>query len=191
MHREPLLKLLAEYGTRRADQNETVERYTQFVRDHADCFERSLAVGHVTGSAWLVNEAGTHVLLTHHRKLGRWLQLGGHADGESDVLGVAMREACEESGLSSIEVMDEGIFDLDIHLIPARGDEAAHYHYDARFALRAVGDEGFVVSEESHDLAWVAIDDLGSKTDEESMLRMAATPLSPIDPTRQSLPLTD
>ncbi|MHC4994797.1 MAG: NUDIX hydrolase [Planctomycetota bacterium] len=174
MHRQPTLDLLTDYRARYPRETEAVERYTDFVRTHTDCFDRSLAVGHVTGSAWLVNGAGTHVLLTHHRKLGRWLQLGGHADGDNDPLRVAMREASEESGLRGIEPVDTALFDLDIHAIPARGDEPEHSHYDLRFALRARGAEDFTVSDESHDLAWVRIDDLASMTDERSMLRMAA-----------------
>lgn len=149
------------------------ERMTGFVSAHADCFERSLSLGHVTGSAWLVNRRRTHVLLTHHRKLNKWLQLGGHADGDSDVLAVAMKEALEESGLPDIAPLSPDIFDLDIHEIPARKSEPAHFHYDVRFALRANASEQYVVSDESHDLAWIDIARIATVTSETSMLRMA------------------
>jgi 8-oxo-dGTP pyrophosphatase MutT (NUDIX family) len=111
-------------------------------------------------------------LSIHHRKLGIWLQLGGHSDGESDVLSVAMDEAVEESGLTSLEVVCEEIFDLDVHGIPARKNEPAHFHYDVRFLFRQTGAEDYIVSEESHDLAWVPMAELESYTSEWSMRRM-------------------
>jgi hypothetical protein len=85
MYRVPLLQALAQYQTHYPDETPLIERFMSFVRNHADCFERSLHIGHVTGSAWVVNAPGTHVLLTHHRKLNMWIQLGGHADGDADV----------------------------------------------------------------------------------------------------------
>lgn len=173
MRRQPLIDLLESYRIRRSDEYEMCSRFLEFVSKNSDCFERSLKEGHVTGSAWLVNTAGTHVLLTHHRKLGQWFQLGGHADGESDVSKVALNEAYEESGLKKLRFVSEEIFDIDIHLIPARKGEAAHYHYDVRFALKAVGEDSFTVSEESLDLAWVDLRTLEDYTTEESMLRMA------------------
>ncbi len=173
MKRQPLVALLETYKARWNDEHETCDRYLDFVSRNPDCFERSLEEGHVTGSAWLVNIAGSHVLLTHHRKLGQWFQLGGHADGEANVTKVAMAEAREESGLEGLRFVSDEIFDIDIHLIPARKGEAAHYHYDVRFALQAVGSDAFSVSEESFDLAWVELANLEEYTREESMLRMA------------------
>ena len=149
------------------------DQFLQFASEHVDCCERTLAIGHFTGSAWLVSADGERVLLTHHRKLGRWLQLGGHADGDGDLAAVARREAEEESGLSGL-ALEGGIFDMDRHLIPARGNEPAHWHYDVRFVVRA-SDENFKVSEESHSLAWKSIADIAADSfADESMRRMAA-----------------
>ncbi|MBK1881431.1 NUDIX hydrolase [Luteolibacter pohnpeiensis] len=173
MHRNPLLQALEIYRNQYPDELETVRRFADFVASNENCFERSLAIGHVTGSAWLVNEAGTEVLLTHHRKLNLWLQLGGHADGDADVLAVAKREAFEESGLKEIVPVAPEILDIDIHRIPARKDEPEHFHYDVRYAMRAVGDMNYVVSDESHDLRWVPINEVRLLTEEPSMLRMA------------------
>ena len=172
MHRQPLLDQLADYAARHPEEAETVTRFIDFVRSEGDCFERSLAVGHVTGSAWIVNADGSQVLLTHHRKLDRWLQLGGHADGDPDVLAVALKEAREESGLDDFEVLRPGIFDLDIHPIPARKSDPEHLHYDVRYLLRATGATDYVVSDESHDLRWVALDEVTTLTTEDSMTRM-------------------
>ena len=173
MHRQRLLHQLAAYQSKHPQESDTCERFTRFVRDTSDCFERSQSYGHVTGSAWVVNAAGTHTLLTHHKKLEKWLQLGGHTDGEADVLKSAFREVEEESGLSNIEAVTEHIFDLDIHSIPARKQDPEHYHFDVRFAFRVTGSEKYTVSEESLDLAWVPISQLEEYTDEVSMLRMA------------------
>ena len=172
MRRTELLNSLSNYQTRNTDEQACVERFVEFVMGHAGCFERTLAIGHVTGSAWVVNQAGTHVLLTHHRKLNRWLQPGGHADGNPCVMDVALREVREETGIEDVQVVSKEIFDLDIHRIPTRGNEAAHDHYDVRFAVRVVGSDVYTVSEESHDLCWVPIENLSEKSGEESMLRM-------------------
>ena len=171
MHRNMLKTRLTAYRRRWPEESETVARFETFVDSHPDCFERSCAVGHITGSAWIVNRTGERVLLTHHRKLGRWLQPGGHSDGDPDTLKVALREAREESGLD-VRALDEAIFDLDIHLIPARGHEPAHYHYDIRFLVQAM-EYRFRVSEESWALAWVPVDRVGVFTGDESVLRMA------------------
>ena len=172
MHRQTLLDLIARYSARHPEEDETVRRFCEFVERNPDCFERALQEGHITGSAWIVDRSGSRVLLTHHRKLNRWLQPGGHADGDADILGVALREGLEETGLVSLEAVDGEIFDLDIHAIPARSQDPEHLHYDVRFLLRDPGDGDYVVSEESHDLAWVAMEDLGKFSIEESMLRM-------------------
>ena len=172
MHAAGVISLLAAYRARYPREADTIARVDAFVRNEPRCFERDCWSGHITGSAWLVDAAASSVLLTHHRKLGRWLQLGGHSDGDADPLRVACREAAEESGLPVAPVSKE-LFDIDIHVIPARAADPAHHHFDLRFALRVTGAERFAVSGESHALAWVVIDDLARITTEPSMLRMA------------------
>lgn len=169
----PLLSLLAEYHPFDEDDRAARDRIVRFVEMHCDCFERSLAVGHVTGSAWIVDAARTRCLLTHHRKLDRWLQLGGHADGDADVLAVAMREAREESGLTSIRAVSQRVFDCDVHAIPSRKAEPGHFHYDVRFLLEADPAQPLVVSDESHELAWIALGDVSSVSGDPSVERMA------------------
>jgi len=169
-----LLSLLEAYVPSHATDAEARDRILDFVRRREDCFERTLLEGHVTGSAWIVNPSRTRCLLTHHRKLERWLQLGGHADGQADVLEVAMREAREESGLTSLRAVSEAIFDCDVHPIPARKSEPEHFHYDVRFLLEADDAEPLVVSEESKELAWVALGDVRALESDESVMRMVS-----------------
>ena len=173
MSREPILKLISGYSSRYPNEQETVQRLRHFVEANEDCFKRELEIGHVTGSAWIVNKNADAALLTHHKKLNIWVQLGGHADGDSNVQRVAEKEAEEESGIANLIVVTPEIFDIDIHEIPARKSEPAHFHYDCRFLLQAES-EDFVVSEESHDLKWIPLDQMTEYTDEESVLRMVA-----------------
>jgi 8-oxo-dGTP pyrophosphatase MutT (NUDIX family) len=163
---------LAEYRHRWPEET-AVASFEEFLAGYADAFERELAIGHFTGSAWLVSQDGTRVLLTHHRKLGLWLQLGGHADGEKDLERVALREAEQESGLDGLCV-EAGLFDLDLHRIPARGADAEHWHFDVRYVVRAGENEAFVVSDESHALAWRAIVEVANdEVADASVRRMA------------------
>lgn len=183
MHRQPLLELLRQHKP--ADQNElTMTQATiAFVEANPDAFERSLLIGHITGSAWIVSPDRSQTLLIHHRKLDRWLQPGGHADGNPDVAAVALREAQEETGLTSLRLIDIAdddkesrhsptIFDVDIHLIPARNDVPEHLHYDIRFLLEADPNESFGNSEEIKNIQWLMLKNAQRITDSESILRM-------------------
>lgn len=170
-----LVQKLERFCAQNPDRRACARRILDFVKNTPNCFERSHAAGHITGSAWLLNPGGDRVLMTLHRKLKRWLQPGGHADGQSDTLAVALREAEEESGISGIEPVSGEIYDVDIHLIPARPGEAAHYHYDIRYLLRAPSEQ-FVLSDESEALAWWSAADFAARQNEtdEAVQRMAA-----------------
>jgi len=139
---------------------------------HSDAYKRTHQPGHFTGSAFIVSEDFLQTLLVHHRKLNRWLQPGGHADGDTDLLAVAMREAQEETGLARLSVINPAIYDIDIHPIPIRKDFPAHDHYDVRFLLQASVDDVITVSEESHDVKWISLNDLERYTAGESVLRL-------------------
>ncbi len=178
MHRQPLLYLLAAFHPASEYESRIRDTMTRFIHEYHNCFMRELLIGHITGSAWVVNKTLDKTLLTHHRKLDKWLQLGGHCDGDNDVLRVALREAVEESGVYDIVPFSHDIFDLDIHEIPERrtasGIEPAHLHYDVRFMLIADDAAPLAITAESKDLQWVSLDDVARLTQEESMLRMVA-----------------
>ena len=140
------------------------DRIRALVETQRDCFERSCFPGHVTASAWLLSPDGKRFLLTHHCKLDRWLQLGGHADGDADVAAVALREAREESGLAELRfawAAETPVpVDLDVHRIPAHGSEPAHDHHDVRFVLVAAPGQTIFESDESTALEWFDMDAL-------------------------------
>ncbi|MDP6684753.1 MAG: NUDIX hydrolase [Candidatus Marinimicrobia bacterium] len=150
-----------------------------FLRNETDVFSNNNYKGHFTGSGWIVSSDRNYILMTHHKKIGKWLQLGGHADGEVNLLDVALREAKEESGIRHFSVLSEDIFDLDIHKIPNCKSEPSHLHYDVRFLLEAVPEqEKITVSDESHDVAWFPIKDLEQLNPEISIRRMIKKTLS-------------
>ena len=168
-----LIQALRRYRDQWQGDADVVAQFEDFAQTHADAFERRNPVAHFTGSAWLVSADGGRVLLMHHRKLDRWLQPGGHADGDTDLARVALREAEEETGLAGLHV-DGGIFDVDRHRIPARADEPEHWHYDLRYVVRASADESFVVNAESHALAWRPVNEVAAdETLDTSLRRMA------------------
>jgi 8-oxo-dGTP pyrophosphatase MutT (NUDIX family) len=176
MHRQPLLQLLKAHQPFDQTEAQMLERIQRFVCEQENCFEHFLLEGHVTGSAWIVNQDSTQVLLLHHAKLDRWLQPGGHCDGDGDVLRVALREAKEESGLTSLEVVSTTVFDVDVHWIPerpaAQNHVPGHWHYDVRFLLRADSAAPLSLNEEAKALRWVDLDEVKTWS-EQSLRRMA------------------
>ncbi len=170
--RTALQTALSGYNPWDDTEKQHVRRMIEFIKAEPDCFERSLAKGHITGSAWILNHSGTHAALVHHRKLDRWLQPGGHADGNKDIFDVARTEAMEETGMENLLSTGE-IFDVDVHLIPANKRDAAHYHYDIRFMFTAPKDAILKVSQESHEVRWIAAESIEALTGyEPSILRM-------------------
>ncbi|WP_138992147.1 NUDIX hydrolase [Larkinella sp. C7] len=172
MHRQPLLTLLQRHQPFDEDESTMLEQIIHFVRNHPDCFERHLSIGHVTGSAWIVSPDHRQVVLLHHAKLDRWFQPGGHADGDPDLLGVALREAEEETGLQNLKVVSPAIFDVDVHTIPARASEPEHLHYDIRFLLEAPTDQPFDQTAETKEVRWVNVAEIEKLTTEKSIIRM-------------------
>ena len=167
-----LATLLEDYIIEYPHENASTNMLDFYNKD-GNSFSKDNKKGHFTGSAWIVSPDRSMVLMTHHRKLNMWLQLGGHADGLDDLISVAIREAKEESGFDNFVLVSEKIFDLDIHKIPAISEGPIHLHYDVRFLLEAdPKDNRIVVSDESHDVRWIPLDKILSRNPEESMQRM-------------------
>jgi 8-oxo-dGTP pyrophosphatase MutT (NUDIX family) len=150
--------------------DETVGRSLRLAASIDPTDRNRFAPGHFTASGFVVSPDGSSLLLIHHRRLGRWLQPGGHIDPEdTSPIRAAAREVREETGVETTP-LDEGLIDIDIHRIPARAPEPDHEHFDLRFAFRARTVE-LVDDVEVLDAAWVRWDDLGAYDVDESLLR--------------------
>ena len=171
--RERLELLLEAHVSCDSVEMDSMTRIRTFVAEHSDPFARENVSGHITGSAFVLDPLG-RLLLSHHRKLGIWVQLGGHADEERLAHSVALREAQEESGLQDLTFHPDLLFDdasprlldVDVHTIPARLDEPEHEHHDLRFLL--VTREPDSVRHdflESHALEWVTLDEAERRCD--------------------------
>lgn len=173
MHRKLLKTLLTNYNSEYEEENFFKQQMLEFLDTCSNCFERSCLVGHFTASAWLLDNTKTKALLMHHAKLDRWFQLGGHCDGNHDVLQVAIKEAHEESGiLGGIVPLSNNIFDLDMHLIPQIKSELPHYHFDIRFLLQAQGNNNIKLNHESKDLKWFSAKQDLLPTNDLAVVRM-------------------
>lgn len=172
MHRKNLLSLLEKHQAFDENEKEMTQRMIEFVKKNEDCFKRELLEGHITGSSWIIDIRNGKTLLTHHNKLNKWLQLGGHADGDCDILEVALKEAKEESGLIEVKPIAGRIFDIDIHTIPEHNGVPEHFHYDVRFLFEADSEAELTITSESKDLRWVEMALLPMMLKDESLVRM-------------------
>jgi 8-oxo-dGTP pyrophosphatase MutT (NUDIX family) len=154
-----------------AEERNMQTHMLSFLDTYTDCLHRTQLTGHFTASAWVLDLGTESVLLIHHQKLDRWLQPGGHADGEADLLAVAQREVLEETGLTT-HALSNHIFDVDIHEIPARGHEPAHLHYDVRFLLCPAAGTDWTLNEEVKAAEWVPLHEVQHRCADRSILRM-------------------
>jgi 8-oxo-dGTP pyrophosphatase MutT (NUDIX family) len=173
MHRNKLKSLLQDYNPLDLDEINSKQKMLSFLEENVDCFERSCFKGHFTASSWLLNQTADKALLMHHAKLDKWMQLGGHCDGDSNILQVAIKEAQEESGINEIIALSDKIFDIDIHLIPENNKEQEHFHFDVRFLLQVHpdSDEIIIQNAESKDLKWFGEENI-LPTNSRSVTRM-------------------
>ena len=174
MHRQQLLQLLADYKTPFIEEAAMVERTRRFVLQHVNCFDRHLLPGHVSGSAWVLNPARTHVLMMHHRKLDLWLQPGGHADGDPDIRRVVLKETAEEAGvdLGHVSWLGDAIFDVDVHTVHASVHDPRHDHFDIRFLVEIDDTVPLLGNDESHEVGWIALHDVPRFNNARSIFRM-------------------
>ena len=143
-----------------------------FVDSHHDALHRSCRTGHLTGSALVVSSDRHRVVMLHHRKLGRWLQPGGHCDGDANLAAVALREATEETGIGGLRV-DPVAIDLDVHEVATPAD-GPHLHLDARFLVLAPEGATPTANHESTAIRWSSpeeLEDLGVDAGTSRMVR--------------------
>jgi 8-oxo-dGTP pyrophosphatase MutT (NUDIX family) len=171
MQENDLKTLLSNYQPIDHKEREYKIKILHFLKNQPLAYLRESLEGHITGSAFVVNQHFTKTLLIKHAKLNRWQQPGGHCDGEKDVANVAIKETIEETGLHDLVCLQD-IFDIDIHTIPARKNVEEHLHYDIRFLIIASEAEKLKISDESTDIQWVKFSDIKKFTQENSILRM-------------------
>ncbi len=168
---------LLEYKDRFPGESGNVSSFLSLLSIQPLCFYRDLFTpGHFTASAWVVSDCGKYALMAHHKKLDKWLQLGGHADGDANLLQESRREVEEEGGVLAdivLSIKDTPvIFDLDLHDIPPHKEEPAHLHFDCRFLFKISRENQIICSDESNDLRWIALSDMSKYTQEPSIVRM-------------------
>ena len=169
-----LIQHLEQYNPDNSNELDFKKQMLLLLEEHGYfSFSRENTSGHFTASAWIIDSTYSHVLLLHHQKLDKWLQPGGHADGETALEKVALKEAEEETGVLKLQFLSDTIFDLDIHTIPERKNEAEHLHYDVRFAFLCKDKEAVTINHESKAFKWVPLKDIQVFTQNESILRMA------------------
>jgi 8-oxo-dGTP pyrophosphatase MutT (NUDIX family) len=169
-----LLKKLDNYEPFDGGEATMLARLLSFVLAHERCCDRRLEAGHVVVGAWVLDQRREQVLLLRHRKLGKWLQPGGHIESDASLIDAARRELTEESGLRKFRLVSSEIFDISVHPIPERSSEPEHIHYDVRFVFEASPNAQLQVSGESHELRWVNLAKVARLNDSSSMKRMIA-----------------
>ena len=186
MHRQDILNLLDDYDTRFLDEASHVARARRWIMTHEEIFNRENPV-HVTASAWVVNPARTHIFMVHHGKHHQWFQPGGHADGDNDVLRVALKEASEESGLdmAHIRLLHRKVFDVDIHAVPTAHAVPEHAHIDIRFLVEMDDDVPVPGSHESHEVRWIPLREVAAMSRLRSTHRMLEKTRHLMNPVRQ------
>ncbi|MEU6469230.1 NUDIX hydrolase [Streptomyces massasporeus] len=154
------------------DQAELRQAYLDHLAEHPDGLWKACHAGHITASALVIDPEGGRVLLTLHRKLRMWLQMGGHCEpGDVSLADAALREATEESGVPGLSLLPGGPVRLDRHPIPP----PCHCHFDVQYAVVAPPDASHAISDESLDVRWFGYDEVAEVADESVVRLLAAT----------------
>lgn len=167
-----ILEEIQKYNPENQQEKDYQKEIIDYLTANRNHYLRKNPEGHLTASAWIINFNQNKVLLHHHQSLDKWIQLGGHLEKEELLKEAALREAREESGLSSLLFVKPEIFDLDVHLIPAAENKAKHFHYDIRYLFKADSSEELEKSRESLSLSWIDLEQVNNFLSEESILRM-------------------
>lgn len=178
--RQELIELVTEHEPFDRIEARHKETTLAFLKENRNCTSKTNLNGHITASAWILCPDKQRTLLTHHKKLDRWLQLGGHIESDSSVQLAALREAREESGIEALGFVENTVFDIDVHNIPGNTDVPSHVHYDLRFLLIAEN-ANLIISDESNDLRWIELNSVDKLVSDISIIRMVKKTAFQID----------
>ncbi|MFJ6554498.1 NUDIX hydrolase [Streptomyces luteogriseus] len=154
------------------DQTELRQAYLDHLAEHPNGLWKACHAGHITASALVIDPEGGRVLLTLHKKLRMWLQMGGHCEpGDTSLADAALREATEESGVPGLSLLPGGPVRLDRHPIPP----PCHCHFDVQYAVVAPPDAMHAISDESLDVRWFGYDEVPEVADESVVRLLEAT----------------
>nr|WP_254450910.1 NUDIX domain-containing protein [Aeromicrobium stalagmiti] len=163
--RDDAHEVLTRWTAPDAEQERLRLVYLDHLEAHVDAMSRDCHPDHLTASVIIVADDRTRVLLTLHKRIRRWLQTGGHCEpGDASLVDAALREGREESGLTSLSIDPEPVL-LSLHEVPGCGPVRPSHHLDVQF-VGVAADDSIIISDESDDLAWFAIDDLPADTDQ-------------------------
>ena len=159
-----IYKAIEKYRPFNEQEQRDKELILKFLRENEDAFERSNATAHMTASAWVINRDATKVLMVYHKIYDSWSWTGGHADGERDMLALAIREVQEETGVHNVKPVSEDIYSLEILTVDGhekRGEYvSSHLHMNVTYLLRADEEENLHICEdENSGVAWFTLDD--------------------------------
>ena len=174
MNKQSIYKLTQNYLSKYPEDSHALH-VLDFLDEHENFWQRDNSYGHITSSAWVVNEARNKILMTHHKKLDIWIQLGGHIEAEDNTIYEACeRELREESGLKDFKLLYNDIFDIDEHNYHASANGfPEHFHLDIRLLFQGSSEEEINFDLlESNEVAWIPINEVEKYQNARSVMRM-------------------
>ena len=174
MNKQSIYTLTQNYLSKYSEDSHALH-VLEFLDNYENFWQRDNFYGHITSSAWVVNETRDKVLLTHHKKLDIWIQLGGHIEAEDNTIyETCERELREESGLKEFKLLSNEIFDIDVHKFPRSANGfPEHFHLDIRFLFQGNSDEKINFDLlESNEVVWIPINEVENYQNARSVMRM-------------------
>ncbi|SHI69593.1 ADP-ribose pyrophosphatase YjhB, NUDIX family [Clostridium cavendishii DSM 21758] len=156
------LKAIESYKPYNKEEEKEKALSIKYIKNFNDIFERKNELIHITSSAWIINKSKDKVLMVHHNIYNSWSWVGGHADGDNDLLKVALKETREETGIENIRILSNDIFSIDILNVKAhyrRGEYVApHLHLSIAYLFEADENEKTRIKEdENSGVKWIEI----------------------------------
>ena len=164
MNRDELITQISEYCPCNEQEQADKKNILAFLSENDNAFLRENELAHMTASAWVVNHNRTKVLMVYHKIYDSWSWTGGHADGETDLLSVALREVTEETGIRHVRPVSENIFSLEVLTVDGHEKRGryvpSHLHMNVTYLLEADEEESLTVCEEENKgVAWFSLED--------------------------------